>query len=299
MYRRAFTLIELLVVIAIIAILAAILFPVFAQAKQAAKKTADLSNQKQLGTAFQIYLADYDDNHPLAFPIYSDPVNGDQVDAFEYIDTPADWDLTVSAAYHDARRSAWSNSIQPYMKNMDLYSSPGATDYSLGWNYNQGRKFANVNYVYNGLLTQYPSTAVEEPTKLRLLTSTYGDRNLMGAALSAPHLDCPDPGICRYVPSTPSCNGDNGEWSQLTNPDGASMWLFGPGMNAVFTDSHAKFQRVAGGPTNASDYRTDFWAVYGNNGVAQWNEWQDTNWCHTLLFMPDFNFQDFGTPVLW
>lgn len=61
---RAFTLIELLVVIAIIAILAAILFPVFAQAKLAAKKTSSLSNCKQLGTALQIYVGDYDDVTP-------------------------------------------------------------------------------------------------------------------------------------------------------------------------------------------------------------------------------------------
>lgn len=57
----AFTLIELLVVIAIIAILAAILFPVFAQAKLAAKKTAALSNAKQIATAHMMYQADYDD----------------------------------------------------------------------------------------------------------------------------------------------------------------------------------------------------------------------------------------------
>lgn len=64
--KKAFTLIELLVVIAIIAILAAILFPVFAQAKAAAKKSADLSNMKQIGTGIAIYLGDYDDVYPPA-----------------------------------------------------------------------------------------------------------------------------------------------------------------------------------------------------------------------------------------
>jgi prepilin-type N-terminal cleavage/methylation domain-containing protein len=63
--KSGFTLIELLVVIAIIAILAAILFPVFAQAKLAAKKTADLSNNKQLLTSVQIYLGDNDDVFPM------------------------------------------------------------------------------------------------------------------------------------------------------------------------------------------------------------------------------------------
>lgn len=63
--RKAFTLIELLVVIAIIAILAAILFPVFAQAKVAAKQTQAISNLKNIGTAFQLYMGDYDDTWPL------------------------------------------------------------------------------------------------------------------------------------------------------------------------------------------------------------------------------------------
>ena len=65
MQRKAFTLIELLVVIAIIAILAAILFPVFAQAKAAAKKTQDLSNVKEIGLGLVMYVGDNDDVLPM------------------------------------------------------------------------------------------------------------------------------------------------------------------------------------------------------------------------------------------
>lgn len=64
MIRKGFTLIELLVVIAIIAVLAAILFPVFARAKEAAKKTSCLSNLKNIGTAFAMYQSDNDDYFP-------------------------------------------------------------------------------------------------------------------------------------------------------------------------------------------------------------------------------------------
>ncbi len=64
MSRKGFTLIELLVVIAIIAILAAILFPVFAQAREQARKISCLSNLKQLGLASSMYLQDYDESFP-------------------------------------------------------------------------------------------------------------------------------------------------------------------------------------------------------------------------------------------
>jgi len=73
---KGFTLIELLVVIAIIAILAAILFPVFTQAKEAAKKTSCLSNQKQISLAWQMYATGYDDSMANSMPYGNTPVGG-------------------------------------------------------------------------------------------------------------------------------------------------------------------------------------------------------------------------------
>ena len=77
-----FTLIELLVVIAVIAILAAILFPVFAQAREKARSTTCLSNMKQLGTASMMYMQDYDGAYPLAW--YGRPQYGFDVVLFPY-----------------------------------------------------------------------------------------------------------------------------------------------------------------------------------------------------------------------
>ena len=74
--KRAFTLIELLVVIAIIAILAAILFPIFRQTKEAAKRTACVSNARQVGIALEMYLADTNDTMPIFYAYNSQPPAG-------------------------------------------------------------------------------------------------------------------------------------------------------------------------------------------------------------------------------
>jgi prepilin-type N-terminal cleavage/methylation domain-containing protein/prepilin-type processing-associated H-X9-DG protein len=84
--NKAFTLIELLVVVAIIAILAAILFPVFAQAKEAAKKTVCLSNGNQIGVALLLYLNDYDDVYPQEHPSSGNPAVDDSDAQLETID---------------------------------------------------------------------------------------------------------------------------------------------------------------------------------------------------------------------
>ncbi len=107
MKRSAFTLIELLVVIAIIAILAAILFPVFAQAKLAAKKTAELSNAKNLGIGLQIYLSDSDDTYPSGN--FRVAANGS----------------STEGELH------WSYVLDPYVKNKDVWVSPA--DPNGGW----------------------------------------------------------------------------------------------------------------------------------------------------------------------
>src|SRR5438093_1599093 len=81
---RAFTLIELLVVIAIIAILAAILFPVFAQAREKARSITCTSNMKELALAWLMYAQDYDETNPLTAA--QRPVTGSQVYWMEMID---------------------------------------------------------------------------------------------------------------------------------------------------------------------------------------------------------------------
>jgi len=106
--KRAFTLIELLVVIAIIAILAAILFPVFAQAKAAAKRTAELSQVKQIGTGLILYTTDHDDHVP----------------ASRVVESGDGW-------ANPALRRTWKDCLVPYIKSGGRPPKADSTRYNL------------------------------------------------------------------------------------------------------------------------------------------------------------------------
>jgi len=163
--RRAFTLIELLVVIAIIAILAAILFPVFAQAKAAAKATASISNTKQQSLATFMYSADTDDMQIL-HAVVNDPT------------APAD------------NHRPWTLLMIPYMKTTAILQDPLSTDFKGYTNPTTNDEYApRYAYVYQvhcpvvyygggigGLVTTPSSqTGLAQPANTVLLVS---DRNV-------------------------------------------------------------------------------------------------------------------------
>lgn len=131
--RRGFTLIELLVVIAIIAILAAILFPVFAQARDKARQAACLSNAKQLALGVYMYAQDYDEYIPCAFSEWSIP----QYDGPTGV-------LTNYPSY-------WYVVIQPYVKNTKVAKCPSDTNMGIPASY-------AYNYPHMSYRLLYPTT---------------------------------------------------------------------------------------------------------------------------------------------
>ncbi|MBS1719275.1 MAG: prepilin-type N-terminal cleavage/methylation domain-containing protein [Armatimonadetes bacterium] len=217
---KGFTLIELLVVIAIIAILAAILFPVFAQAKAAAKKAADLSNQKQLATAMHMYAGDYDDRTPST---HHDLESGE---------TAADLYL-------------WYQPLQAYIKNRDVLKdptvsanpsviTPGLT--VTDWNNVRTDYLINGFFAHGAVLNNFSSPAQQILLAERNVKIGYFDYH--------PWASAPDNQWERgFLDGSGYALIDQG--SDTQGPDPSNVGRHTNGNNYSFTDGHAKWYRFA------------------------------------------------------
>ena len=166
--KRAFTLIELLVVIAIIAILAAILFPVFARARDAARGAACQSNQKQIALGFGMYVQDYDEVYPIYF-------------------------YTVSGV-----NFAWPGAINPYTKNGQIFRCPNDPNQSNGYDGTSGD--ISVSYGFNDdFLSGSALAGINKPAE----TVLTGDNGDFGACCNGSNASTPPSTPPIPNPSTP------------------------------------------------------------------------------------------------
>ncbi|MCX7992158.1 MAG: DUF1559 domain-containing protein [Fimbriimonadales bacterium] len=249
MKRRGFTLIELLVVIAIIAILAAILFPVFAQARESARQAVCMSNMKQIGAAMMLYLSDYDE---VWFPAYT----RERIPTHPYAYRPWLGYDTRNAPpdgcfYGDATREARYpiriGLIDPYLKSDGIKrcpSMPSAWQTSYALNFFRGN-FPSPYYSRN------PNAAGNEYSPV----SKREDAALC-VVIPAPNAEVEEPSrtiiLWEHGYKVPLCN-----WLQQANwPARRQEWAQGPprlreyiehfqflhrdGSNTLWADGHAK-----------------------------------------------------------
>jgi len=276
MKRSGFTLIELLVVIAIIAILAAILFPVFAQAKKAAKKTSDLSNMKQIGLAAVMYSGDSDDMLP---------ANGEGLapsstwSAWTPIQPWTGYTGAPFNPYGDGYSAPlgfmdplaaqnWGRETMPYIKSMDLLVSP-STQNDLDPNMAPvpgNGQAGRTSYVYNGCASNKSLTSASKPAQLIIFQ--------------------PRATTVREAVVLPRMNGFSDGTTKANDSD--DVWIgfnFDKGANYAYGDGHAKFKR-----RNAVTFKElGFWEWVNVNGV-----WKSPDTNPTMIADPDTNFDDWG-----
>ncbi len=209
--QSAFTLIELLVVIAIIAILAAILFPVFARARENARRTSCLSNMKQLGLGMMQYVQDYDDVYPAHF---GGP-NGTQ---------------------------RWPQMINPYVKSNQIYNCPSrAGDFNYIGDYDTAGR---IGYGMNDWLNKWweadsTMASVQRPAETLWIAEING---VTATDLAAD----PDSNSYRAIPSYYNKDNPTSDYygmQTVPEPRGRLSARHFGGTNVLWADGHAKWVR--------------------------------------------------------
>jgi prepilin-type N-terminal cleavage/methylation domain-containing protein/prepilin-type processing-associated H-X9-DG protein len=283
-YAGGFTLIELLVVIAIIAILAAILFPVFAKAREAARKASCLSNLKQLGNACIMYAQDYDEILPKAGWHDRNPMNADGYPIPSFDQCAAGAGTVV-----------WNGLILPYVKDYKVYRCP-SDPYRRGSSYIYNQELAWRAGGGNPLYRAPKLSKIEAAAEAFLLVDggVGTDRAPGDWSNGQPAGMAMD----QFLRLDVQC-GDYTEprsWDRLVDRTEAGR-THGGGANWVFSDGHAKWHKLqcnglptaegqctGYGPPNG--HRTGSIPVYwasnldkpcgpANASTDPWQQWED------------------------
>lgn len=250
--KRAFTLIELLVVIAIIAILAAILFPVFAQAKAAAKKAQCLSNVKQIGLALALYANDYEDTAPpAAYPTDNPPTpTSDNITWYYLVDPYVRASFPKFSSQESLSAAVTNIWIDPEWSKTNNKNGPfyGGSAYAPA-----AQSFSTQSYVisefispYDGLVPYAPANPAVFTQNAKSLTQIESPANLVFVAEARGTGDWTT-GNDTNVYGTTGLIWDNPS-------DGAGIWQYvdagsyvegrarhNGGSNYLLLDTHAKF----------------------------------------------------------
>jgi len=317
--RAAFTLIELLVVIGIIAILAAILFPVFARARQAGYRVSGVASLKQTATAIILYSTDSDDCLPNAVPMDGNGVARGRTT----VAIPAGWDY---AEFEEGDAQVWANSIQPYMRSYAPLAAPGIGTYRYidtdfvppfhppygepdkVWNRKTRRdQWFNSSYTFNGLLSTYPSASIAEPSRLTLVWQGEGQAVGEGYANVAPILRCESEEAvpCRFNPSGPPQAGERMPygfadywWTGPQADPGVSFRVYGTGMLYASADTSAKWRPNGSAKDSTGDRPRvrsydDPFSAYDGDGRPRgmWSCSTNKKVYYRAFFRPDTTFE--------
>lgn len=247
--QRGFTLIELLVVVAIIGILAAILFPVFARARENARRASCMSNLKQIGLGAMMYVQDYDETYPLFVTSVSaaqTPPNGKW------------WDFHQNFWF-------WQQSLYPYTKNEQIYNCP-SSPVSKELTPYRGQ------YGCNSSIINYPT-----PSKMSTLQSPSTTYMIMDSGAYRIDVNSTNNYVLNpsrdfwYLPGTAKLAGKTAADLSLVDTyaeDYESKGRHFDGLNVIFADGHVKWLKTSVVWSEAVKYKD---GSYSPSTPSAWN----------------------------